>query len=129
MGYESRVYAMNRVELECRNGSKVPIGCEVARFEVFAWSYSDMVDSWTSLFNAPVDYDLPDEGADGWRTDCYGIECRAADVETVREWLKRFFSLRTKIDEWPRAWAFLCWLDAIRGTECADGLQLVEWGH
>lgn len=122
MGYESRVYAMKRTE----RGGHV-FGFELARFEVFAWSYSEMVDGWHGLFTAPIDYDLPDDGDGGAQVDCYGVECCAADVETVHRWLKAYILGRYCRDE--RAKAFYCWLDAIRGTEWADGLQLVEWGH
>lgn len=128
MGYDSRVYAIQRTEIEGRNGHRFAIGCEVARFEVFSWPYSGMDDEWLKLFTVPVDYDLPDEGADGYRADCYGVECTAADVSTVKDWIIDFLIAPHECDD-TRAQAFLCWLEGVEGSGIASNLQLVQWGH
>ena len=115
MGYDSRVYAMRRFEFEGH-----AFGFETARFEVFSWPYSGVVEEWRDLFAVPADFKMYDDSDGEIKTDCYGEKCRAADVETVRGWLRGFLAEAGNGD-YMRARAFLAWLDAVSGAEWADG--------
>ena len=128
MGYESRVFAIERFTDKHGNA----YGIEIACFDVFYWPYSQMTIEqenadgpfWTDVFNRPIDYDIYVNGA-ARRCNAYGDALRCADVHSVIEYLEKYDG-----DDY-RPYAFLEWLRRIVNTEMftVTDLQLVEYGY
>lgn len=132
MGYESKVFVIERSEIVPLNGMKpYVLGIEIARFDLCKMGY-DMVDGrmFPSIFDVPIDFMLynPVEDVVETQEDCYGEHCGMTSVECVIEWLEKApEDMRT----YRRAALFLDFLYALREREHEyDGeIVLVHYGY
>ena len=84
MGYESRLYIVNRTEYELPNGDKWVMGEEIARINMCC-----MEMDFTDLFDTTVDYKIiADDGNTEITEDKYGSELQTAPIQRVIDYLE-----------------------------------------
>ena len=116
MGYESRIYVMNRME----NKESGYVGaCEIAQFEMCKMGYDS---GFYELFTTPIDFDLVVVD-DFTREDCYGDHCKSASVKTVAAWLRE----ELKRSDYRRLKPLLGFLEAIDEEQWND-IRVVHFG-
>ena len=124
MGYESRVYVMQRNEftLENNKGEDVRFvhAGEIARFDM-----SKMVPEFRDLFTEEADFDVYGDGGESIKEDCYGAELTYAPVGKVIKWLEA----EAERDDYRRLKPLLAFLKAAE-LESWDGeLVAVHYGY
>ena len=122
MGYESRVYVIERKEYVSPSGKPFVFGSEVACFHMCV-----MGKSFVDLFEDEIDYDLyfsNSSGEETTRKDFYGAVCKHASIGTVREWLRN----QVEVNDYRRLRPLLGFLESIDESEW-DELQVVHFGY
>ena len=124
MGYESRLYVMQRRDftMENRDGEEVRFinAGEIARFDM-----SKMVPSFRDLFTEPTDFDVYGDDGEPIVADCYGNALAYAHASKVAEWLEA----EVERSDYRRLKPLLAFLRAAE-AECWDGeLVVVHYGY
>ena len=88
MGYESRIFIVNRSEIEHNNGTISVYAEKIADIKM-----SKMYDEFTDLFNKKVDYELYiDNENEPTQTDKYGDIITYTDCKTVINYLEELIA-------------------------------------
>lgn len=121
MGYESRIFVVNRSEFEGRNGNISVYAEKIADIKM-----SRMHQGFTDLFNKPVDYELYiDSGDESTSTDKYGDMMKYTDVQTVVDFLG---NLIAEGENYRRIFVLLGLLKGIDESQW-DEIQIVHYGY
>jgi hypothetical protein len=121
MGYESRIYVVNRTEHKLPNGEKYVRGEEIARINLCVMSYEfvDLFDTW-------VDYPLfAEDGNTVIDTDKYGSKLETAPIQRVIDWLEERVAGG---DRYRRITMLLGMLKSFDQSEW-DYLEVVHYGY
>lgn len=124
MGYESRLYVMQRRDftVENRDGEEVRFihAGEIARFDM-----SKMTPSFRDLFAEEADFDVYGDNGEPIDEDCYGDRLAYAPARNVVEWLER----QVERSDYRRLKPLLVFLKALE-LESWDGeLVVVHYGY
>lgn len=88
MGYESRVFVVERNEIKHNDGTAYVYAEKIADIKM-----SCMYDGFTDLFNKKVDYKLYiDNGDEPTQTDKYGDVMTYTDCKTVIDFLEKLIA-------------------------------------
>lgn len=96
MGYESKIYIVERSEYENRiTGEKEVSALKIADFDLCCMGYEN---AFYSVFNREIDFDmyLPGVNADGeevitaTREDCYGERMKMCDLSALLDVLRKY---------------------------------------
>lgn len=124
MGYESKLYVMNRNEYEYvnRDGEerKDVYAIEIARFDM-----CKMVPSFRDLFTEPTDFDVYGDGGEPIKADCYGVALAYAPARKVAEWLEGEIGR----DDYRRLKPLLAFLKAAEAEHWDGELVVVHYGY
>lgn len=133
MGYESKIFVIERNVISNHNVVSWVYGSEIARFRL-----GKVLDSgFTKLFETPIDFTLSgDMGEDDnidLTFDAYGERCKYAEINEVIEWLRE----QIKHDDYRRWKPLLAMLEAFepnKWTTCsndksASRLVIVHYGY
>lgn len=138
MGYESRVFVIERHEYDMPNGSKWVFGDELARFDLSKMGY-EIVDNkyFSDVFKTEIDFDLHDIGEDpnaeeyneeDYRFDRYGAHCKWATIDQVLHWLENSEVLQ--VEHYRRAVMLYDALKMFKAHEADFGqLVVVHYGY
>ena len=120
MSYESRVFIVNRNEIEGANGKYV-FADKIADIKM-----SSMYNGFTDLFSKEIDYQLYiDNGDEATQTDKYGDTMTYTDCQTVITYLE---NLIADGENYRRLTILLGLLKGIDETEWND-IQIVHYGY
>lgn len=120
MGYESRVFVINRCEIEHNNGMYV-WGEKIADIKM-----SSMYNGFTDLFKKKIDYKIfIDSEEEDTQTDKYGDTMTYTDCKTVITYLE---NLIADGENYRRLTILLGLLKGIDETEWND-IQIVHYGY
>ena len=86
MGYESRIFVMERKENTFPNGNKYVCAEKIAMVNMCQMRYDS---GFYKLFTKPIDYKIFIDGETETDVDCYGEHLNYAPVDRVIEWLER----------------------------------------
>ena len=130
MGYESKIFVVDRNECTFPNGKGCATGLEVARFELSVMGNEEVGGkTFRDIFATPIDFDicgLDGNRLDNPRVDGYGETCGWATIGEVTEWLEN----SNVGKEYRRAELLLDCLRAIKKYEGRfDQLCVVHYGH
>lgn len=88
MGYESRLYVINRIEHELPNGEKWVIGEEIGKINMCC-----MEMCFVDLFDTNIDYKIiADDHNTEITKDEYGSDLQAAPIQRVIDWLEKYMA-------------------------------------
>ena len=120
MGYESRVFIVNRSEIERKNGIYV-YAEKIADIKM-----SSMYNGFTDLFNKKVDYELYIDDKDNpTQTDKYGDVMTYTDCKTVIGYLEKLIA---DGENYRRLTLLLGLLKGIDETQW-NNIQIVHYGY
>lgn len=120
MGYESRVFVVNRNEIERGNGMYV-WGEKIADIKMAC-----MYQGFTELFDKKVDYELYiDNGDESTQTDCYGDVMTYTDCKTIIDYLEKLIA---DGKDYRRLTILLGLLKGINEEQWND-IQIVHYGY
>lgn len=136
MGYESKIYIVERVEWKNVFGEKIVTGMIVATFDLCNVGYNNR--KFFNAFRNEIDYGLYLPGIDDYgnealicqRKDCYGDWMKSADISEVIDALKE----AEQREHYRRFPPVIAMLEAFR-DELADWnsggctLQVVHYGY
>lgn len=121
MGYESRVFVVNRNEIEHGNGTSHVYAEKIADIKMAC-----MYDGFIDLFDKKVDYDLYiDNGDEATQTDMYGEIMTYTDCKTVIAYLEKLIA---DGENYRRLTLLLGLLKGIN-EEQWDNIQVVHFGY
>lgn len=121
MSYESRVFVVNRNEIEHGDGTSFIYAEQIADIKM-----SCMCGGFTKLFDKKVDYDLYiDNGDEATQTDKYGDIMTFTDCKTVIDYLE---NLIASGENYRRLTLLLGLLKGIN-EEQWDNIQIVHYGY
>ena len=121
MGYESRVFVVNRNEIERNDGSTYVYAEKIADVKM-----SCMGSGFTELFDKKVDYELYiDNGDESTQTDKYGDVMTYTDCKTVIDYLE---NLIAEGNDYRRLSVLLGLLKGFNEEEW-DDIQVVHYGY
>ena len=121
MGYESRVFIVDRNEVEHNDGTSYVYAEEIADIKM-----SCMYDEFTKLFDKKVDYKLYIDNRDeATQTDKYGEVMTYTDCKTVIDYLE---NLIANGDNYRRLTLLLGLLKGIN-EERWNNIQVVHYGY
>lgn len=84
MGYESRIFVIERKEGTYPNGNKYVYAEKIAMVNMCNMGYN-----FTGFFDKPIDYKIFVDGETETDEDRYGEHLKYAPVDRVIEWLER----------------------------------------
>ena len=121
MGYESRVFVVNRSELENKSGETYVYAEKIADVKM-----SCMGSGFTGLFDKKIGYKLyVDNGDEATQTDKYGNTMTYTDCKTVITYLE---NLIADGENYRRLTMLLGLLKGIDETQW-DDIQIVHYGY
>lgn len=121
MGYESRVFVVNRNEIEHGNEKKYVYAEKIADIKMAC-----MYDGFVDLFDKKVDYELYiDNGDEATQTDKYGQTMTCTDCQTVIDYLEKLIA---DGKNYRRLSMLLGLLKGIN-EEQWDNIQVVHYGY
>ena len=124
MGYESRLYVMQRRDftLENKDGEEVRFisAGEIARFDM-----SKMVPSFRDLFTEPTDFDVYGDNGEPIQEDCYGAKLTYAPAGKVVEWLEA----EVGRSDYRRLKPLLAFLEAAEAEHWDGELVVAHYGY
>ena len=121
MGYESRVFIVNRNEIEHQDGTAWIYAEKIADIKM-----GKMYDGFTDLFDKKVDYDLYiDNGDEATQTDKYGDVMTYTDCQAVIAYLEK---LITDGENYRRLTLLLGLLKGINEKQWCN-IQVVHYGY
>lgn len=122
MGYESRIFIMDRNENEAPNGEKYTWAEKIAMVNMCKMGYDN---GFHELFTEPIDYKIFIDGETETDVDRYGEHLKSATVQTVIEWLKKEISVA---DYYRRMGPLLGLLEGFNESDWSE-LQVVHYGY
>lgn len=121
MSYESRIFVVERNEIENRDGTSYVYAEKIADIKM-----SSMYQGFTDLFDKEVDYELYiDSGEKSTSTDCYGEKMRYTNIKTVIDFLEKLIS---DGEDYRRLFMLLGLLKGINESQWND-IQIVHYGY
>lgn len=121
MGYESRVFVVNRNEIKRKDGMSYIWGEKIADVKM-----SCMYDGFTDLFDKEVDYELYIDNEDeSTKTDKYGAIMTYTDCKTVIDYLEKLIA---NGENYRRLTVLLGLLKGIDESQW-DEIQVVHYGY
>jgi len=132
MGYESRLFIVNRKSIKKKNKPPYIYGSKIAEFDLCKMGY-DRINGkmFSEIFNIDLDFEIfsddccPDCGAEiNLSIDRYGEKCKGAKIETVIGWLEAF----EQRDHYRRIPPILAYLKALQPDEWAE-LLVIHYGY
>ncbi|MBO5828892.1 MAG: hypothetical protein J6R59_10645 [Paludibacteraceae bacterium] len=121
MGYESRIFVVDRNEINHGNGMSYVWANKIADIKM-----SGMYDGFTSLFDKKVDYELfVDSMDESTQTDKYGNAMTYTDCKTVIGYLEKLIA---DGKSYRRLNVLLGLLKGIDESEW-DEIQIVHYGY
>jgi hypothetical protein len=121
MGYESRVFIVNRNEVKRNNDTSYVWGEKIADVKM-----SCMYDGFTALFKKEVDYELYiDNGDESTKTDKYGDVMTYTDCRTVINYLEKLIE---DGEDYRRLGLLLGLLKGIDESQWNE-IQIVHYGY
>ena len=121
MGYESRVFVVNRNEVKHNNGTSYVYAEKIADIKMCC-----MTNGFTNLFNKKVDYELFVDNADeSTQTDKYGNVMTYTDCKTVINFLEKLIE---DGENYRRLNLLLGLLKGIDENQWND-IQVVHYGY
>lgn len=121
MGYESRVFVVDRNKIERKEGMFYIWGEKIADVKM-----SVMYDGFTALFDKEVDYELYIDNEDeSTKTDKYGAIMTYTDCETVIDYLE---NLIAEGENYRRLTILLGLLKGIDESQWNE-IQVVHYGY
>ncbi len=121
MGYESRLFIMNRTTWENTDKTVYHYAQELARINMCVMGYDN---GFIELFTMPVDFEIYGDNDADLTTDKYGDHVKYADFDTVIAWLEEII----KTDNYRRLKPLLAYLKAFDKTQWED-LIVVHYGY
>ena len=122
MGYESRIFIIDRNERTTPKGDKWVYGEKIAMVDMCKMGYDS---GFHELFTEPIDYKIFIDGETETDTDCYGEHLKSATVQTVIEWLEKEISVA---DYYRRMRPLLGLLEGFNESDWSE-LQVVHYGY
>jgi hypothetical protein len=124
MGYESRLYVMQRRDftVENKDGDEVRFvnAGEIARFDM-----SKMVPSFRYLFTEGADFVMYGDDGEPIEADCYGDRLAYAPARKVAEWLEA----EVERSDYRRLKPLLAFLKAAEAEHWDGELIVVHYGY
>ena len=121
MGYESRVFVVDRNEIKHNDGTAYVYAEKIADIKM-----SCMHNGFTNLFNKKVDYELYiDNGDESTQTDKYGEVMSYTDCKTVIDYLEK---LMADGENYRRLNLLLGLLKGIDESQWSE-IQIVHYGY
>ena len=121
MGYESRVFIVNRNEINREQDTPYVWGEKIADIKM-----SCMYDGFTALFNKEIDYELYiDNGDESTKTDRYGATMTYTNCKTVVDYLEKLIA---DGENYRRLSLLLGLLKGIDESQWSD-IQIVHYGY
>ena len=121
MGYESRVFVVNRNEIKHNDGTSYVYAEKIADIKM-----SKMYDGFTSLFNKKVDYELYiDNNNESTQTDAYGDVMTYTDCKTIINYLEKLIA---DGENYRRLTVLLGLLKGFDEKQWSD-IQVVHYGY
>lgn len=121
MGYESRIFIMDRNENEAPNGEKYTWAEKIAMVNMCKMGYDN---GFHELFTEPIDYKIFIDGETETDVDRYGEHLKSATVQTVIDWLEK----EIKTEDYRRLPVLLGLLKGFQ-TDRWSELQVVHYGY
>lgn len=121
MGYESRIFIMDRNENEAPNGEKYAWAEKIAMVNMCKMGYDS---GFHELFTEPIDYKIFIDDEHDVDEDCYGEHLKYATVQTVIDWLEKEIGK----DDYRRLPVLLGLLKGFQ-TDRWSELQVVHYGY
>lgn len=128
MGYESKIFIVERYEWEILDGVKMVSGDKIMEIDLAKMGYG-MYNRKTfpQLFTHEIDFDLYIDGK-ATKTDCYDEHCKYGDIEALIKWL----NIMVKDTGYRRTKLFLAVLKSIK-KQMEDGywtdVKIVHYGY
>lgn len=123
MGYESKLYVMQRRDFTMKNRDGEEM-CFISAGEIAQFDMGKMVPRFRDLFVDEVDFDVYGDNGEPINEDCYGKKLEYAPARKVIEWL----DAEVKCDDYRRLKPLLAFLKALE-LESWDGeLVIVHYG-
>ena len=121
MSYESRIFVVERNEIENRDGTSYVYAEKIADIKMSA-----MPISFANLFTKDIDYTLYiDSGEHDTNTDMYGIVMKYTDVQTVIDYLENLIDSGETYRRLPLLLGMLKGID----TSQWNDIQIVHYGY
>lgn len=121
MGYESRVFIVNRNEIKHGNGKGYICAEKIADIKM-----ASMCNGFTDLFDEKIDYELYiDNGDEATQTDKYGEVMTYTDCKTVIDYLEKLIA---DGEDYRRLTMLLGLLKGINEEQWND-IQVVHYGY
>ena len=128
MGYESKIYIVNRHEWELIDGLKMVSGDNIMEIDLAKIGYQGYYNkTFPQLFTNEIDFDLWINN-EKTRTDCYDEHCKYGDIDEIIKWVEKM------VDDthYRRAELFLNILKYIK-TQQENGVwenvKIVHYGY
>lgn len=121
MGYESRIFIIDRNERTTPKGDKWVYGEKIAMVNMCKMGYDS---GFHELFTKPIDYKIFTDGETETDEDCYGEHLKSATVQTVIDWLEK----EIETDDYRRLPVLLGLLKGFQ-TDRWSELQVVHYGY
>lgn len=134
MGYESRLFIINRHETQFSDGSNWVWGQKLAEIELCCMGHSKNYVYFNSIFKTPIDFNLyeiedKEEYTDeDYRMDIYGSHCCYTSIDEVIKYLE------SRIEEGETYWRLKPAIATLKAWKNENtGLTVepivVHWGH
>ena len=121
MGYESRIFIVNRNEINYNNGTPYVWAEKIADIKM-----SCMYDGFTDLFDKEIDYELYiNNGDEKTQTDKYGDIMTYTDCKTVIDYLEKLIA---DGEDYRRLGLLLGLLKGIDESQWNE-IQVVHYGY
>ena len=121
MGYESRIFVVNRNEHDYPDGTSYVYAEKIADIKM-----SSMYPGFRNLFDKKVDYELYiDNGDESTSTDMYGQKMKYTDVQTVIDYLEKLIDSGETYRRLPLLLGLLKGIDTSQWNE----IQIVHYGY
>lgn len=122
MGYESRLFIMNRNECKRKSG-KIWVYAE--KLAVIDMSCMGHNNGWKELFTEEIDYKIFTDGENEEDTDDYGEHLKSGKIENIIRWLEEQIDNGNNYRRLKPLLGFLKEFNAERWDE----LQIVHYGY
>ena len=121
MSYESRIFVVERNEIENRDGTSYVYAEKIADVKMCS-----MYNGFKNIFDKEVDYELYiDSGEKSTSTDMYGEKMKYTDVQTVIDYLENLIDRGETYRRLPMLLGMLKGID----TSQWNDIQIVHYGY
>ena len=121
MSYESRIFVVERNEIENRDGTSYVYAEKIADVKMCS-----MYNGFRNIFDKEVDYELYiDSGEKSTSTDMYGDKMKYTDVQTVIDYLENLIDSGETYRRLPLLLGMLKGIDPSQWND----IQVVHYGY